>query len=154
MRDVYAFDIEISAPSRVFIRGRGLDAELGGRLGLGGVTGDVVPEGEFALIRGRLDILGKRLLLSEGSMQVRGDFDPYIRIVAETTAEDVSILCGTRGDTWRFYEAGGGTKADFDRGWAAVARWMTLVREGVAAGTYHSARGFVMYLTGGRAPTG
>lgn len=63
--------------------------------------------------------------------------------------EDVSILCGSRDDNLRFYEAGGGTEAEFDEGWAALRRWMKSVADGVAAGTYHGARGFVMYLVAG-----
>lgn len=66
--------------------------------------------------------------------------------------QDVSILCGSKGDNWRFYEAGGGSEDEFQHGWAAVARWMQSVEAGVEAGTYHAARGFVMYLVAGRKP--
>lgn len=79
----YPLDLTISAPSRIFVRGRGLDAELGGQLRLSGSTANVITEGRFDLIRGRLDILGKRLALSEGFAQLQGDFDPYIRVVAD-----------------------------------------------------------------------
>ena len=70
------------------MRGRGLDAELGGRLRLGGTTADVIPSGYFELLRGRLDILTKRLDLTEGRVSLQGSFDPYLRFVAETEAED------------------------------------------------------------------
>jgi len=73
------------------VRGRGLDAELGGRLRVGGTTNDVVPSGMFELIRGRLDILGKRLTLTEGRADLRGAFDPYLRFVAESDADDVTL---------------------------------------------------------------
>lgn len=66
------------------------------------------------------------------------------------SSEGVSILCGSRADNLRFFEAGGGTRADFERSWESVRHWMNLVRDGVEAGTYHAARGFVMYLVGGR----
>ena len=39
---------------------------------------------------------------------------------------------------------------DFERGWEAVRRWMRAVDEGVEAGSYDGARGFVLYLAGGR----
>ncbi len=64
--------------------------------------------------------------------------------------QGVSVLCGSQADNLRFYEAGEGTRDDFDREWAAVERWMTAVQEGIARGDYHSARGFVMYLVSGR----
>lgn len=82
----HALDLTIRAPSRVFIRGRGLDAELGGTLRLGGTTANIVASGGFALIRGRIDILQQRFVLTEGSADLQGDFVPNLRLVAETTA--------------------------------------------------------------------
>ena len=87
----FGLDLTILAPNRIFVRGRGLDAELGGRLRVGGTTNDVVPSGMFELIRGRLDILGKRLTLTEGRADLRGAFDPYLRFVAESDADDVTL---------------------------------------------------------------
>jgi translocation and assembly module TamB len=86
-----ALDVTIAAPARIFVRGRGLDAELGGALRLRGTTSDVITAGRFDLIRGRLDILGKRLTLSEASVQLQGDFDPYLRAVATTQVEDTLV---------------------------------------------------------------
>ncbi|MHC0052255.1 translocation/assembly module TamB domain-containing protein [Actibacterium sp. D379-3] len=90
-------DLTILAPSRIFVRGRGLDAELGGRLRLTGTTSDVVPVGRFELIRGRLDILGKRLTLVEGAIRLQGAFNPYIRLVAETQSDDTTVQIVTEG---------------------------------------------------------
>ncbi len=87
----YPLDIRVYAPSRIFVRGRGLDAELGGALRLRGTTANVITEGQFSLIRGRLDILGKRLLLTEALIRLQGDFDPFLRIVAESRTEDVLV---------------------------------------------------------------
>ena len=82
----FPLDITINAPSRIFIRGRGLDAELGGSLRIGGTTADVIPVGRFSLIRGRLDILQQRFELNEGSATLQGDFNPFIRLVATTVS--------------------------------------------------------------------
>jgi len=87
----YGLDININAPSQIFIRGRGLDAELGGRLRLGGTTANVIPEGQFNLIRGRLDLLGKRLDLTTGSLRMQGSFVPYLLLVAQTTSGDIQV---------------------------------------------------------------
>ncbi len=89
---IYPIDITINAPRRIFVRGRGLDAELGGSLRVTGTTADMRPAGVFELIRGRLDILGKRLELTDGLIDLRGAFDPYLRFVAETTADDVLVM--------------------------------------------------------------
>jgi translocation and assembly module TamB len=81
----------VSAPNRIFLRGRGLEAELGGGIALRGTTANLIPSGQFELIRGRLDILGQRVSFSEGSVTLQGDFDPFVRLVAETQAEDVLV---------------------------------------------------------------
>ncbi|MEO8241663.1 MAG: translocation/assembly module TamB domain-containing protein [bacterium] len=86
----FGLDLRISAPNQVFIRGRGLDAELGGSLVLRGTTNAIVPSGAFNLIRGRLDILGRRLNLSQALMQLQGALIPYIRIVASVQSEGIT----------------------------------------------------------------
>ncbi len=87
----YGLNLTIDAPNAVFVRGRGLDAELGGSLNLGGTTDAVIAQGGFSLIRGRLDILGNRLVLTEGNATLRGTLDPALRMVAETQAEEVTV---------------------------------------------------------------
>lgn len=79
-----ALDLTISAPGRIFLRGRGLDAELGGTLRVRGTAANAQPDGQFDLIRGRLGILGQRLDLVEGSATLSGSFDPFIRLVAQS----------------------------------------------------------------------
>ncbi|MEM8774870.1 MAG: translocation/assembly module TamB domain-containing protein, partial [Pseudomonadota bacterium] len=86
----FPLDLTINAPDRIFIRGRGLDAELGGAVRLFGTTKDVAASGTFELIRGRLDILGKRLTLTEALINLRGALDPFLRVVAETDVDDVT----------------------------------------------------------------
>ena len=87
----YPLDLGVSAPARIFVRGRGLDAELGGRLRIGGTSAAVAPDGFFELRRGRLDILGKRLDLTEGRVTMQGSLDPWLRFVAETAIDDTDV---------------------------------------------------------------
>ena len=84
----YGLDLTVSAPNQVFVRGRGLDAELGGEVQVLGTTLAPQPAGRFELIRGRLDILGQRLSFVEGSAALQGSLDPALRLVAATEAED------------------------------------------------------------------
>ncbi len=93
----YPIDLVIRAPSRIFVRGRGLDAELGGQLRLRGTTANLVPQGRFELVRGRLDILGQRLGLDEGVLQLQGSFDPIIRFSATTQTEEVTVTLAIEG---------------------------------------------------------
>ncbi|WP_424944943.1 translocation/assembly module TamB domain-containing protein [Aliiroseovarius crassostreae] len=93
----YPLDIRLSAPSRVFVRGRGLDAELGGELRLSGTSANVIPQGQFNLIRGRLDILGKRLDLTTGRVSLRGGFDPILLFIAEAKTDEADISITVEG---------------------------------------------------------
>ena len=87
----YPLDVRITAPNRVFVRGRGLDSEFGGDLRITGTTRDVVPLGAFNLIRGRLDILGQRLDIEEATITIQGSLVPVIRMRATTQAEDTTV---------------------------------------------------------------
>jgi translocation and assembly module TamB len=86
----FGLDLDLVATNSLFIRGRGLDAELTGRLRLGGTTANTIPSGQFSLIRGRLDILGKRLTLSEATLQLQGDFVPYVSIAASNQSDGIT----------------------------------------------------------------
>lgn len=94
---VYALDLILNAPARIFVRGRGLNAELGGRLAVGGTTAQVVPSGRIGLIRGTFDILGRRLALDEGQVSLLGSFDPILRFVASTSTSAGQALLSIRG---------------------------------------------------------
>ncbi|MBM9596205.1 translocation/assembly module TamB domain-containing protein [Roseitranquillus sediminis] len=91
-RNALALDLLIRAENRIFVRGRGLDAELGGSLRIGGTTANLIPSGQFELVRGRLDILGERLVLDEGAIRLQGDFLPNIRLVARTDTGEFVVL--------------------------------------------------------------
>jgi translocation and assembly module TamB len=86
---VYRLDLSISAPNRIFVRGRGIDAELGGEIRLTGTTAAVVPSGAFDLVRGRLDILGKRLVLTRATLALEGSFVPQIMVSASSENDGI-----------------------------------------------------------------
>ena len=92
-----SIDLNIIAANRIFLRGSGLDAELGGAIRIGGNSNNVIPSGQFDLIRGRLSLLGQRFDLVEGSVTMSGSFNPYLRLVAESQAGDVLVLITVEG---------------------------------------------------------
>ena len=94
----YGLNLRVNAPNQVFIRGRGLDAELGGALTLRGRTDAIVPSGAFNLIRGRLDILGRRLNLSEALLQLQGAMVPFVRLVASVDSDGIVASVLIEGD--------------------------------------------------------
>ncbi|WP_186420773.1 translocation/assembly module TamB domain-containing protein [Bosea sp. CS1GBMeth4] len=83
-------DLTVSAPGRVFIRGRGIDAELGGELRVAGTSAAPALTGGFDLRRGRLNIATQRLDFSRGRLTFTGDVMPTLDFVAETRAADVT----------------------------------------------------------------
>ena len=83
-----ALDISLLAPKAVFVRGRGVNAELGGRIFIGGTTTAVVPSGQIELIRGNFDILGRRLALTKGIVTLQGDLTPYIEFESSASTSD------------------------------------------------------------------
>src|SRR5690606_34655438 len=61
-------DVTVNAPNQIFIRGRGLDAEVGGSVRCTGRLDNIQPVGAFSLNRGRLSILGQRLDFESGTV--------------------------------------------------------------------------------------
>ncbi|WP_434052163.1 MAG: translocation/assembly module TamB domain-containing protein [Roseibium sp.] len=90
-------DIVLNAPGRIFIRGRGLDAELQGNLKVVGTTADPQAIGAFSLKRGQLDILTRRLTFSRGSATFDGSLTPLIDFAATTTVNDTTITVTVSG---------------------------------------------------------
>ncbi len=94
---VLRLDLAVNAPNQIFVRGRGLDAELGGQVRISGPVTNVVPVGAFDLRRGRLSIVGQRIDLDEGSIRLTGDLDPLLRFVARTRSDTVEAIITIEG---------------------------------------------------------
>jgi translocation and assembly module TamB len=90
-----ALDLTVDAPQQVFVRGRGLDAELGGKIHVGGTAANPQPSGGLQLRRGTLSVIGQTLTFTEGTISFSGAgiSDPSIHFVAtSTTASLVATL--------------------------------------------------------------
>lgn len=86
-------DLAVSAPGAIFVRGRGLDAEVGGQFH---VTGDVakpVVLGNLSLRRGDFTLAGRRLSFTRGNVSpVTVDtLDPMLDFLATTQAGSTTI---------------------------------------------------------------
>ena len=86
----FGLNVTVRALNRLFVRGRGLDAELGGELRLRGTTTDVRPDGAFDLVQGRFDILTKRLDLEAVRLEMQGQLIPYLSVRATNLRNDVT----------------------------------------------------------------
>jgi translocation and assembly module TamB len=89
---VARLDIQVNAPNRIFIRGRGLDAEVGGTIRLQGPVSSLEPVGGFELIRGRLSILGRRIVFDSGTVTLIGDLDPFVNLQASSQSGDTTVI--------------------------------------------------------------
>ncbi len=82
--------LTISAANRVYVRGRGLNAEFGGDLRLTGSARDPQVTGGFDLLGGTLSLLSARLNFTRGQVRFHGDAIPDLDMVAEASAGDVT----------------------------------------------------------------
>jgi translocation and assembly module TamB len=79
-----AMNVTVNAPEQIFVRGRGLDAELGGQVHLQGTLANLQPSGGFHLRRGTFSLAGQTLTFSKGEVSFAGDglTDPSLDFVA------------------------------------------------------------------------
>lgn len=93
-----SLDLSVNAPSRIFVRGRGIDAELGGTLKLTGSSRDPKAVGAFDLRRGRISVVGQRLDFTRGRLTFGGELTlPDLDFQAETRAGDVTARVAVTG---------------------------------------------------------
>ncbi|HET8727364.1 MAG TPA: translocation/assembly module TamB domain-containing protein [Alphaproteobacteria bacterium] len=79
-------DLRVQASQQVFVRGRGLEAEMGGDLAITGSSAAPVVEGAFDLRRGMLDLLGNQFTFERGRVTLTGDtkIDPLLDFMASS----------------------------------------------------------------------
>ncbi|MDO1584060.1 translocation/assembly module TamB domain-containing protein [Rhizobium oryzicola] len=92
-----ALDLTIDAPNGIFVRGRGIDAELGGRLAIRGTATEPVVSGGFQMRRGRIVILAKRLDFTTGKITFGGGLIPVLDMQAQTSSGSTTIIIKVTG---------------------------------------------------------
>lgn len=77
-------DVKLEAEDKVFIRGRGIDSEWGGKLALSGSFERMLLDGTLALRRGHLLFGGRSFEFESGTIVMSGTqyADPYVNLVA------------------------------------------------------------------------
>ncbi|HET6620856.1 MAG TPA: translocation/assembly module TamB domain-containing protein [Dongiaceae bacterium] len=96
---IVALDLAVDAPQQVAVRGRGLDVELGGSLKIAGTTDKPLIDGALKLRRGSLDIAGKRLDFTEGTLTFEGgaQIDPILDLTAVSRTQDLQVTAKVEG---------------------------------------------------------
>lgn len=73
-------DVEVNAPSKMFVRGRGLDSEWSGTVTVKGQLPNPALNVNIGVVRGRLSLLGKDFQVSTGEIGLTGDLQPRFNI--------------------------------------------------------------------------
>jgi translocation and assembly module TamB len=85
--------LTIQAPQAVFVRGRGLDAEVGGQFTVSGDPGAPSVLGNLTLRRGTFTLIGHRLEFTRGNVSLVSatTIDPLLDFAATTTVQGTTI---------------------------------------------------------------
>jgi translocation and assembly module TamB len=83
-------DLTVDAPGGLYVRGRGVDAELQGKITVKGTVAQPYVGGGFELRRGTFDLAGKSMDISRAKVtfdgrSLNGSFDPAIDFLAQNT---------------------------------------------------------------------
>ncbi|PGH53605.1 hypothetical protein CRT60_27435 [Azospirillum palustre] len=97
---VLALDMTVNAPNQIFVRGRGLDAELAGNLRVKGTAAAPEVTGRFNILKGSLNLLAKNFEFKRGIFDFDGTqpIDPRLDLLAEATANGITadvVVSGT-----------------------------------------------------------
>ncbi len=86
-------DLTVQAPQAVFVRGRGLNAEVGGQFTVTGDPSAPAVLGNLTLRRGDFNLVGHRLNFTRGNVSLVSatTIDPLLDFVATTTVQGTTI---------------------------------------------------------------
>jgi translocation and assembly module TamB len=92
---VIGLDLKLHAPRGILVQGRGLNAELGGDLHIGGTNASPSVSGGFEMIRGTFALASTKLNFTSGRVSfngagLTGKIDPTLDFTAQTTVTDAT----------------------------------------------------------------
>jgi translocation and assembly module TamB len=90
-----ALDIALSTSGPIFVRGRGLDADMSGDIRLGGTIAAPIATGKFEMNRGTVTLAGQTLTFTTGKLGfdgagIRNRLDPSLDFVAQSASGGVT----------------------------------------------------------------
>jgi translocation and assembly module TamB len=97
-----ALALTIAAPEQIFVRGHGVDAEMGGTLKIGGTAATPTIGGGFDLRHGSFSLAGQTLTFTSGKVAFGGTnlankLDPTLNFVAQSTANNITATLTVTG---------------------------------------------------------
>lgn len=99
---VIGMDIAVQAPQEILVQGRGLDAEMGGELHVGGTLDSPIVTGFFDLQRGSFSLASNKLTFTAGRVSFEGaglknKIDPTLDFSAQAPVTDVTATLRVTG---------------------------------------------------------
>ena len=87
-----SLDVKVGTTNRIFVRGMGVDAQLGGEITVRGTSVRPIVVGGFELRRGYVDVIGQRIEFTRGIVTFPGtdEIDPELDLVAETRTSSIT----------------------------------------------------------------
>ncbi len=83
--------IRVAADNSIHVRGRGIDARLGGAVNLSGTSDAPRVDGRYVLDRGRVSLLGRRLEFTRGQLEFTGSTTPNLDLEAYSQVGNMQI---------------------------------------------------------------
>ena len=97
-------NLRVDVPTRLFVRGRGLDSEWSGRLDITGPQTAPSVRGQMNLLRGRFEFLDRMFDLTKGTISLSGETppNPFLDILGECRVMDTLIQVRINGPARNF----------------------------------------------------
>jgi translocation and assembly module TamB len=97
-----ALDIAMRTTGPIFVRGHGMEADMGGSIRVGGTTTAPMIDGGFRMNRGSYSVAGQTLKFTTGRVRfdgvgVRGRLDPTLEFAAQTVSGGVTATLAVDG---------------------------------------------------------
>ncbi|MCC9623100.1 translocation/assembly module TamB domain-containing protein [Thalassospira sp. MA62] len=92
-------NVTVDVPGRLFVRGKGLDSEWGGRLEVTGTTDAPKIAGQLSALRGQLSVIGKTFVIENSKITFSGAVppDPLLNIAGVYTTDDLEVTASFQG---------------------------------------------------------
>jgi len=99
-KDNVAMGLKVSIPSNTWVRGRGANIEIKGKVGVNKKYGEpIIITGNIDTVRGTYDFLGKLFKIEEGTVSFAGtqEINPFLDLKALYRVSDVDVFVNIRG---------------------------------------------------------
>lgn len=92
-------DITLTAPGRIDVRGRGVNAELAMDAEISGSLGKPIITGSASIVRGRFDLIGKRFQFADSTVRLSPDIgaSPLDISATHETRDDITAILNVDG---------------------------------------------------------